>query len=56
MSTQEYGELREMIEAVDRRTELILESLKTCQGRCHVENPPGRWKGLGMALLALFRF
>jgi hypothetical protein len=56
MSTQEYSELREMIETVGRKQELILSSLKKCQGRCHVDNPPGRWTGLGRALMALFGF
>ena len=56
MPTQEYLELKEMIQAVDGRTTQILEALKGCQSRCHVDNPPGRWRGLGRALLTLIRF
>lgn len=56
MESQEYKELREQIGAVDGKVERILSSLKTCQSRCHVDNPPrmlSRWRGLGQALLAL---
>jgi len=55
MESQEYKELKEMIVAVDKKIETILHSLQTCQGRCHVDNPPGRWRGLGRALLAMIR-
>lgn len=57
MSTQEYRELRETIEGVGEKVERILSSLKTCQSRCHVDNPPpkGKWRGLGQALLAIFQ-
>ncbi len=56
MESQEYRELKEMIQAVDRRTTLILKSLQRCQSHCYVDNPPGRWRGLGRALLALIKF
>lgn len=55
MDSKEYVELKDMIQAVDRRTTLILRSLERCQSRCYVDNPPGRWRGLGRALLALIR-
>lgn len=56
MDSQEYRELKEMIGAVDGKVEGILTSLKTCQSRCHVDNPPtSRWRELGRALLALVR-
>lgn len=55
MSSQEYSELREMIETIGQQQELILSSLKTCQGRCHVDNPPGKLRGLGRAIASLFR-
>ncbi len=56
MFSQEYTELKEMIESIDAKQELILKSLKSCQGRCHVDNPPGRWRGLGRVLAALIGF
>ena len=56
MYSQEYRELKEMIEAVDHKLETILSSLKTCQGRCHVDNPPrNKWRGLGQALMAMLK-
>lgn len=56
MQSQEYRELKEMIEDQGKTLNTILNSLKTCQSRCHVDNPPNRWRGLGQALAALFRF
>jgi hypothetical protein len=58
LESQEYRELREQIGALDTKLEGILISLKTCQSRCHVDNPPrtlSRWRGLGQALLALIK-
>ena len=40
--------------ALDTKMDLMLNSLKRCQTRCHVDNPPGRWRGLGRAILGLF--
>ena len=54
--SQEFIELKEMIELVDRKSNVILNSLKTCQSRCHVDNPVGKWRGFGRALMALLRF
>jgi hypothetical protein len=56
MSTQEYQELKDMIESVGSRIDTILTSLRACQSRCHVDNPPASgWRGLGRALLALVK-
>ena len=55
MPTQDVTELKEMIEAVGQQVARIGEALKTCQSRCHVDNPPSRWRGLGRALLALVK-
>jgi len=56
METQEYRELKEMVSQLGQKLETILTSLRTCQSRCHVDNPPGRWRGLGRALVAMIRF
>jgi len=56
MPSQEVAELKEMIESLDRKLNTVMESLLRCQSRCHVENTPGKWRGLGRALLALVRF
>jgi hypothetical protein len=56
MQSQEYRELKEMIEAQGNTLKTILTSLKTCQSRCHVDNPPSRWRGLGRAIMAMIRF
>jgi hypothetical protein len=46
--------LDEKMVAQGSRMELMLSSLGKCQARCHVDNPPGRWRGLGRAILGLF--
>ena len=56
MDAQEVNELKEMIEAVDKKVNTIMESLMRCQTRCVVDNPVGRWRGLGRALLAIIKF
>jgi len=56
VDTQDVIELKEMIEAVDRKVNTIMESLIRCQNRCIVDNPVGKWRGLGRALLALVKF
>jgi len=56
MQTQEYRELKEMIDAQGKTLQTILTALKSCQSRCHVDNPPSRWRGLGRALVAMIRF
>ncbi len=56
MPTQEFLELKEMIDAVDQKVTTMIDSLKRCQIRCIVDNPPGKWRSLGRALLALLRF
>jgi len=55
VSTQEIDELKDMFGKLDQKLEIIRRSLKKCQQRCHVDNPPGRWRGLGRALLAMFK-
>jgi hypothetical protein len=44
-----------ILEGLGRTLETIRTSLKRCQARCHVDNPPGRWRVLGRALAAFFR-
>lgn len=44
----------EKMESLGAKMELMLTSLGRCQARCHVDNPPGRWRGLGRAILGLF--
>jgi len=56
MQSPEYRELKDMIEAQGNTLKIILNSLKTCQSRCHVDNPPSRWRGLGRAIMAMIRF
>lgn len=55
MPTQEFLELKEMIEIVGDKLTIISNALQTCQSRCHVDNPPSRWRGLRRALLALVK-
>lgn len=43
-----------LLEGLVKTLETIRSSLRRCQARCHVDNPPGRWRGLGRALAAFF--
>jgi hypothetical protein len=51
-----------MITALDQKMTTIMTSLKACQSRCYVDNPPpsasrtGRWRGLGRALITMIKF
>jgi hypothetical protein len=51
-----------MITALDQKMTTMMTSLKACQSRCYVDNPPpsasqsGRWRGLGRALAAMIKF
>jgi hypothetical protein len=56
MPTQEVSELKEMIVLLHTEIKLMRQSLASCQKRCLVDNPPGRWRGLGQALIAMIRF
>lgn len=61
MQSQEMEEIKEMFAALNKKMETIAKSLKSCQSHCYVDNPrvadpPGKWRGLGRALLALVRF
>jgi len=62
VDSQEYRELKEMITALDQKMTTIMTSLKACQSRCYVDNPPpsasrtGRWRGLGRALITMIKF
>lgn len=69
MSSNEVSDLREMIRKLDLKIDsvdeknvdmnnklnIIMRNLSKCQSRCHVDNPPGRWRGLGRAIAALFQ-
>jgi len=46
---------QEIMQGLDRTLRIILSSLKKCQKRCHVDNPPGRWRSLGRAIVAMFK-
>lgn len=50
---QEIRELKDMVSGIGKMVLTIRDSLKRCQSRCHVDNPPGRWRCLGRALRAL---
>jgi len=44
-----------ILEGFGKTLKIIHTSLRRCQARCHVDNPPGRWRSLGRAFLALFK-
>lgn len=56
MSSQESLEIKEMIAALGLKIDTIAASLKTCQSRCHVDNPPRKLRGLLRAVAALVKF
>jgi len=46
---------RELTEKLIEKLDIIMTSLRRYQKRHYVDNPPGRWRGLGRALLAFTR-
>lgn len=50
---QELRELKDMVAGIALMVHTIKDSLRTCQSRCHVDNPPGKWRALGRALRAM---
>jgi hypothetical protein len=53
MSTQEIHELKEIIERIEGKVDLMGISLKNCQSRCHVDNPPKGWRKIFRSLSSL---
>lgn len=41
---------RDAVDKLTTKMSIIHSSLRACQSRCHVDNPPGRWRTLGRAL------
>jgi hypothetical protein len=48
-------ETREIVLLLYRKVTIIQGALGRCQSRCHVDNPPGRWRALYRAIAALFQ-
>jgi hypothetical protein len=44
MPTQEFLEIKEIVDRIEGKVDLMVVSLKNCQSRCHVDNPPKGWK------------
>jgi hypothetical protein len=66
MSSSEIDELRGLIKSLDQKVDdrfgalnekldNMMVPLRKIQGRYLVDNPVGRWRGLGRALLSMFR-
>ena len=52
---KELEEIKGMFEQLMGEVDTIHKSLKSCQSRCHVDNPPTRWKGFLRAFTTLFK-
>lgn len=44
MPTQEFHELKEIVDRIEGKVDLMVKSLRTCQSHCHVANPPRGWR------------
>jgi hypothetical protein len=57
MPSQEFVELKEMIEGLGLKVDSMTASLKKCQSHCYVDNPtPKRRWSLLRAITALVKF
>jgi len=45
---------KDTVNKLAAKMSIIHNSLRACQQRCHVDNPPGRWRNLGRAVKVLF--
>jgi hypothetical protein len=43
MPSQEFHELKEIVDRIEGKVDVMTESLKRCQARCHIDNPPRGW-------------
>jgi hypothetical protein len=53
MPTQEFHELKEIVDRIEGKIDMMGASLKICQSHCHVDNPPRGLKRFFRALTAL---
>ena len=53
MPSQEFHELKEIVDRIEGKVDLMVTSLKNCQSRCHVANPPRGFKRFFKALTSL---
>jgi hypothetical protein len=44
MQSREFDELKVIVDRIEGKVDTMVISLKKCQGRCHVENPPKGWR------------
>jgi hypothetical protein len=44
MHTREFDELKSIVDRIEGKVDTMVISLKNCQARCHVENPPKGWR------------
>jgi hypothetical protein len=52
MPTPEYHDLKEIVDRIEQKVDIMTASLRSCQARCHVDNPPRGWKRIFKSLTA----
>jgi hypothetical protein len=53
MPSQEFHELKEIVDRIEGKVDTMVESLKKCQSRCHIDNPPRGFKRFFKSLTGL---
>jgi hypothetical protein len=46
MQSPEFHELKDIVDRIESKVDTMVESLKRCQSRCHIDNPPHGLKRL----------
>lgn len=58
MQSREFEDLKAIVDRIEGKVDTMVVSLKSCQSRCYIDNPPKGWRRLFKSLSALvfFRF
>jgi hypothetical protein len=58
MQSREFDELKAIVDRIEGKVDTMVISLKSCQTRCYVDNPPKGWRRFfkSMTSLVLFIF
>lgn len=44
MQSREFDELKAIVDRIEGKVDTMVTSLKSCQARCYVDNPPKGWR------------
>lgn len=58
MQSREFEDLKVIVDRIECKVDTMATSLKSCQARCYVDNPPKGWRRFfkSLSALLLFRF